>query len=111
MEGFIEAWREGGHKNVNLKKALMVSSNTYFFKLAYQSDIKDLASYFSLFGFGSRVCRDCFDEDPAFVPSPEWKYKNFNIHGLLETQSILELDKDTWLLHLFSWLTIFLFSK
>ena len=56
----------------------MVSSNTYFFKLAYQSDIKDLASYFSFFGFGSRVCRDCFDEDPAFVPSPEWKYKNFN---------------------------------
>jgi len=72
-------WKKGGHKNVNLKKALMVSSNTYFFKLAYQSDIKDLASYFSLFGFGSRVCRDCFDEDPAFVPSPEWKYKNFNI--------------------------------
>jgi penicillin-binding protein 2 len=72
-------WKKGGHKNVNLKKALMVSSNTYFFKLAYQSDIKDLASYFSLFGFGNRVCRDCFDEDPAFVPSPEWKYKNFNI--------------------------------
>ena len=72
-------WREGGHKNVNLKKALMVSSNTYFFKLAYQSDIKDLSSYFSLFGFGNKVCEDCFDEDPAFVPSPEWKYKNFNV--------------------------------
>ena len=72
-------WREGGHKNVNLKKALMVSSNTYFFKLAYQSDIKDLSSYFSLFGFGNRVCEDCFDEDPAFVPSPAWKYKNFNV--------------------------------
>jgi penicillin-binding protein 2 len=72
-------WKEGGHKNVNLKKALMVSSNTYFFKLAYQSDIKDLSSYFSLFGFGNRVCGDCFDEDPAFVPSPEWKYKNFNV--------------------------------
>ncbi|MDA9614678.1 penicillin-binding protein 2 [Pseudomonadota bacterium] len=72
-------WREGGHKNVNLKKALMVSSNTYFFKLAYQADIKDLSSYFSLFGFGNRVCEDCFDEDPAFVPSPEWKYKNFNV--------------------------------
>jgi penicillin-binding protein 2 len=72
-------WREGGHNNVNLKKALMVSSNTYFFKLAYQSDIEDLSSYFSLFGFGNRVCGDCFDEDPAFVPSPEWKYKNFNV--------------------------------
>ena len=57
----------------------MVSSNTYFFKLAYQSDMKDLASYFSSLGFGSSVCRDCYDEDSVFVPSPEWKYKNFNV--------------------------------
>ncbi|MDO7600434.1 MAG: penicillin-binding protein 2, partial [SAR86 cluster bacterium] len=72
-------WKKGGHNNVNLKKALMVSSNTYFFKLAYQSDMKDLASYFSSLGFGSSVCRDCYEEDSVFVPSPEWKYKNFNV--------------------------------
>jgi len=72
-------WKKGGHSNVNLKKALMVSSNTYFFKLAYQSDMKDLASYFSLLGFGDKVCSDCFDEDQAFLPTPEWKYKNFNV--------------------------------
>ncbi|MDC0365571.1 penicillin-binding protein 2 [Gammaproteobacteria bacterium] len=72
-------WKKGGHNNVNLKKALMVSSNTYFFKLAYQSDMRDLASYFSSLGFGSSVCRDCYDEDSVFVPSPDWKYKNFNV--------------------------------
>jgi penicillin-binding protein 2 len=72
-------WKKGGHNNVNLKKALMVSSNTYFFKLAYQSDMRDLASYLSSFGFGNSVCRDCYDEDSVFVPSPEWKYKNFNV--------------------------------
>ena len=72
-------WKKGGHSNVNLKKALMVSSNTYFFKLAYQSNMKDLASYFSLLGFGDKVCSDCFDEDQAFLPTPEWKYKNFNV--------------------------------
>ena len=71
-------WKKGGHNNVNLNKALMVSSNTYFFKLAYQSDMTDLASYFSLFGFGNKVCRDCFDEDKVFLPSPEWKNKTFN---------------------------------
>jgi penicillin-binding protein 2 len=38
----------------------------------------DLASYFSLFGFGNKVCRDCFDEDKVFLPSPEWKNKTFN---------------------------------
>ena len=60
-------WKKGGHNNVNLKKALMVSSNTYFFKLAYQSDMKDLASYLSSFGFGNSVCRDCYDEDLSLI--------------------------------------------
>jgi penicillin-binding protein 2 len=41
--------------------------------------MKDLASYFSLLGFGDKVCSDCFDEDQAFLPTPEWKYKNFNV--------------------------------
>ena len=30
-------WREGGHGNVNLNKAIIVSSNTFFFSLAYRS--------------------------------------------------------------------------
>ena len=71
-------WKKGGHKNVNLKKALLVSSNTYFFKLAYKSDMKDLASYLSSFGFGQKVCGDCYDEDAAFLPTPDWKFKNLN---------------------------------
>ena len=72
-------WNKGGHKNVNLKKALLVSSNTYFFKLAYQSDMQELASYLASFGFGAKVCGDCFDEDGAFLPTPDWKYNNLNI--------------------------------
>ena len=71
-------WKKGGHKNVNLKKALLVSSNTYFFKLAYQSNMQDLASYLSSFGFGSKVCVDCFDEHSVFLPTPDWKYNNLN---------------------------------
>ena len=72
-------WKKGGHKNVNLKKALLVSSNTYFFKLAYQSDMQELASYLASFGFGAKVCGDCFNEDGAFLPTPDWKYNNLNI--------------------------------
>jgi penicillin-binding protein 2 len=71
-------WKKGGHKNVNLKKALLVSSNTYFFKLAYQSDMQELASYLASFGFGTQVCGDCFNEDGAFLPTPDWKYNNLN---------------------------------
>ena len=72
-------WKEGGHDNVNLKKAILVSSNTYFFKLAYRSDMINLAEFLSSFGFGGQVCGDCYDEDGAFLPNPDWKYKNLNI--------------------------------
>ena len=45
-------WKEGGHGKTNLFKAITQSSNTYFFELAYRSDIKSLKNYFNDFGLG-----------------------------------------------------------
>jgi len=74
----FRGWLEGGHGKVNMHKAFLVSSNTYFFSLAYQADITELSNYLSSLGFGQKVCSDCFDEDRAFVPTPEWKYSIMN---------------------------------
>jgi penicillin-binding protein 2 len=71
-------WREGGHGKVNLNKAIIVSSNTFFFSLAYQSDIYKLIDYLSKFGFGANVCADCFNPDKGLLPTPEWKMNNLN---------------------------------
>ena len=71
-------WREGGHGKVNLNKAVIVSSNTFFFSLAYQSDIYKLIDYLSNFGFGANVCSDCFNADKGLLPTPEWKMNNLN---------------------------------
>lgn len=71
-------WREGGHGKVNLNKAIIVSSNTFFFSLAYQSDIYKLIDYLSNFGFGANVCADCFNPDKGLLPTPEWKMNNLN---------------------------------
>ena len=71
-------WREGGHGNVNLNKAMIVSSNTFFFSLAYKSDINKLIEHLSNFGFGAKVCADCFNPDKALLPTPEWKMNNLN---------------------------------
>ena len=71
-------WREGGHGKVNLNKAMIVSSNTFFFSLAYQSDIYELIDYLSNFGFGANVCVDCFNPDKGLLPTPEWKMNNLN---------------------------------
>jgi len=71
-------WRKGGHGNVNLNKAMIVSSNTFFFSLAYKSDINKLIEHLANFGFGAKVCADCFNPDKALLPTPEWKMNNLN---------------------------------
>ena len=71
-------WRKGGHGNVNLNKAMIVSSNTFFFSLAYKSDINKLIEHLSNFGFGAKVCADCFNPDKALLPTPDWKMNNLN---------------------------------
>ena len=71
-------WKKGGHGNVNLNKAMIVSSNSFFFSLAYQSDIDDLINHLSKFGFGKNMCLDCFNPDLGLLPTPEWKMNNLN---------------------------------
>ena len=61
-----------------MNKAVIVSSNTFFFSLAYQSDIYKLIDYLSNFGFGANVCSDCFNADKGLLPTPEWKMNNLN---------------------------------
>ena len=71
-------WKKGGHGNVNLNRAIVVSSNTFFFSLAYQSDIDNLINHLSNFGFGKNICLDCFNPDIGLLPTPEWKMNNLN---------------------------------
>ena len=71
-------WKEGGHGNTNLFKAITQSSNTYFFDLAYRSDINKLNAHLLSLGFGEKACIDCFEEDRVFVPNPSWKMNKHN---------------------------------
>ena len=71
-------WKEGGHGDTNLFKAITQSSNTYFFDLAYRSDINQLNKHLSSLGFGNKACIDCFEEDQVFVPEPSWKINKHN---------------------------------
>ena len=71
-------WKEGGHGEINLESAIIESSNTFFFSLAYESEIDDLIQHLANFGFGKNVCIDCFNPDKGLLPSPEWKMNNLN---------------------------------
>ena len=71
-------WKEGGHGDTNLFKDITQSSNTYFFDLAYRSDINQLNKHLLSLGFGDKACIDCFEEDKVFVPEPSWKMNKHN---------------------------------
>ena len=74
----LRGWKKGGHGDINLKNAIIESSNTFFFSLAYRSDINELIEHLSNFGFGKNICIDCFLPDKGLLPSPTWKMNNLN---------------------------------
>ncbi|MBR51336.1 MAG: penicillin-binding protein 2 [Gammaproteobacteria bacterium] len=71
-------WKKGGHGEIGLQEAIIVSSNTFFFSLAYKSDIEDLIDHLSFFGFGRNICLDCFLPDNGLLPNPQWKMNTHN---------------------------------
>lgn len=71
-------WKKGGHGTINMNDAIIESSNTFFFSLAYKSDINNLISHLSEFGFGRNICKDCFNPGSGLLPTPEWKMNNLN---------------------------------
>ena len=71
-------WKKGGHGKINLQDAIIESSNTFFFSLAYKSEIEELIKHLSYFGFGRNVCLDCFLPDNGLLPNPAWKMNTLN---------------------------------
>ena len=71
-------WRKDGHGIINLQDAIIESSNTFFFSLAYQTEVNELVEYLSNFGFGKNICLDCFYPDKGLLPSPAWKMNTHN---------------------------------
>lgn len=71
-------WRKDGHGIINLQDAIIESSNTFFFSLAYQTEVNELVKYLSNFGFGKNICLDCFYPDKGLLPSPTWKMNTHN---------------------------------
>lgn len=66
-------WRRTGHGVVNLKRAITVSCDTYFYQLGNKMGISALADVLAQFGFGQRTHVDLHEEAPGILPSPNWK--------------------------------------
>ncbi len=69
-------WKEEGHGEVNLHKAIVESSDVYFYKLASQLTIDKISDFLSLFNFGKNTGIDLINEYPSVLPDRKWKLGN-----------------------------------
>ena len=74
-------WR--AHGPVDMKKAIAVSSDVYFYEVigGYQDQIglgiTRLEKYLRIFGFGSPVENEYLNGEAGTIPNPDWKEINF----------------------------------
>lgn len=66
-------WRRGGHGVINIKRAITVSCDTYFYQLGNRMGISAIEDMLTRFGFGQLTHVDLLEETPGIVPSPHWK--------------------------------------
>ncbi len=70
-------WKPSGHGVVDVRKAIAVSCDTFFYGLAMELGIERLASFVSHFGFGKPSGIDIKGEMGGLLPTPEWKARRF----------------------------------
>lgn len=66
-------WFRQGHGSVNLKRAITVSCDVYFYDLAQRMGIDLIDHVLSQFGFGQLTGIDLSEELPSIAASPTWK--------------------------------------
>jgi len=71
-------WYLYGHGIVDLKKAITVSCNVYFYQLGLQLGIDTLSKYAHLWKIFDRTGIDLPAEMAGVFPDPEWKLKTYN---------------------------------
>jgi len=64
---------QGGHGAVDMKRAIQVSCNIYFYNLGSRLGIDSIARYARHLGLGSVTGIDIGQENSGLVPTPEWK--------------------------------------
>ena len=66
-----------GHGAVNLHKSIVVSSDTYYYRLAMDMGPDAIHDFMKPLGFGQITGIDIEGENPGILPSTAWKAKRF----------------------------------
>jgi penicillin-binding protein 2 len=70
-------WKPTGHGVVDIRKAITISCDTFFYGLAMELGIERLSAFSRSFGFGEKSGVDIPGENAGLMPTPEWKKRRF----------------------------------
>lgn len=71
-------WKREGHGDTTLADAITMSSDTYFYEMAYEMGVRVMSDYLRRFGFGAVASLDVRNEGTGILPTPQWKRR---VHG------------------------------
>ena len=69
--------KKGGHGSVDMYKSIVQSCDTYYYMLANDMGIDNIANFMGSLGLGSRTGVDIDGESEGVLPSQAWKKKRF----------------------------------
>ncbi|ROL62353.1 penicillin-binding protein 2 [Bacteroidetes/Chlorobi group bacterium ChocPot_Mid] len=75
--GFRTFKCHGAHGPINVRTALKVSCNVFFYELGMRLGLEKIEKYSRMFGFGQKTYVDLPDEKPGSIPTLEWAEKMF----------------------------------
>ncbi|ARC54694.1 penicillin-binding protein 2 [Candidatus Riesia sp. GBBU] len=73
-------WKKDGHGNINLLKAIVESSDTFFYQISYDMGIEKISNWMKKFGFGETTGIDIKEEKIGVMPTRDWKKKKYGIN-------------------------------
>lgn len=77
MKKKFRDWKRYGHGWVNMSKAIEVSSDVYFYKLAEELGITKISETLEMFNYGEKWNINLLGEKKGIRPSVEWKQKRY----------------------------------
>lgn len=72
-------WKEEGHGIISVHRAIVESSDTFFYQVGLKMGVDRLAQYTKGFGFGQKTGIELANEKAGLVPSSGWKQNVFKV--------------------------------
>ncbi|QJC35770.1 penicillin-binding protein 2 [Enterobacteriaceae endosymbiont of Donacia sparganii] len=89
-------WKKNGHGYLNIIKALQESSDSFFYRLAYNLGINKIDKWMIKFGYGKLTNIDLYNEQLGNMPTKQWKFQNTQIPWYIGDTISVGIGQSYW---------------